>query len=969
MNWFSHAAFALLLLLVHPGAARSQDSGAAKVHAPEQVAATLHVREGYEVTLVAAEPLVQDPVAVRFDQRGRLWVVEMPDYPTGPRDGAEPAGRVRILTDDNGDGRFDSTTTFADGLLFATGVQPYRDGAFITLAGSIAYFADTDGDGVADRREVWFEGFATENEQLRANHPTLGPDGLIYVANGLRGGSIVAADGPFDARSEPLDLRTRDFCFDPEGGLWTAVAGNSQFGLTIDDYGRRVGCSNRNPAMFPPLGLDAIDRDPLLSPRDAITDIAAAADRSRVVPIADAWTTSNLHAGQFSAACGTIAPGVRSASGEWLFVCEPTGSLVQRQSLVREQSIWKSEREPHEEEFLASTDVWFRPVDLTIGPHGELFVVDMARAVIEHPDWVPQELKDRGDTWDGAGLGRLFRVHTPGAETSWTPITSAADALAALQSTTPLERELASQYFLEQGLEPSIDRLRELLRDADNPATRARVAQLLRRFDRLTGELWSELLVDSEPRVRALAVQLAEPAGEVIFELTPLADDPDPLVRRQLARTLAAVADLGEEASGALLAVAERDAQDPWMRRTIGSIHSDSVVKFLQPWLSRPSFEAGESDLAAHLIRRFARRDPSSAAETLMPRLREASQPGGTPDLPLLLRAWAQGVRDGKSSVAEQLAKLPSSVQRSLESALDTTIAAAADDETKLRTRLVAIELAALAGQAPESYRELLAAEHPPQIRAAVIPVLVRADGAWTLEYLESHLGSMTHPLRKSVVDACLQSPDRTGWLLTRIEQGDFAKTILDPATANRLRSHRDDEIRQRARDLLAPDANRQEVLQAYATAARVDGDTEAGKQLFKQHCSACHRIDEIGTNVGPDISDSRTKTPESLLEAILDPNAAIDAAYLRYSVLTDDGRILEGLLVDETADAVTLAQQEGERVSVPREQIEQLQAPGVSLMPDGFESVINVDQMRDLITYLKNWRYLDRDIPLSPTQ
>ena len=155
---------------------------------------SLVVHDGIQIEIAAHEPNVVDPVAVRFDELGRMWVVEMRDYPTGPADGEGFNGQIRVLEDLNQDGLFESATTFASELIFPTGLQPWHDGVIVTLAGSIEFMADRDGDGRCDHREVWFEGFQQGNEQLRANHPTLGPDGLIYVANGLRGGAIVAVD-------------------------------------------------------------------------------------------------------------------------------------------------------------------------------------------------------------------------------------------------------------------------------------------------------------------------------------------------------------------------------------------------------------------------------------------------------------------------------------------------------------------------------------------------------------------------------------------------------------------------------------------------------------------------------------------------------------------------------------------------------------------------------------------------------
>jgi putative membrane-bound dehydrogenase-like protein len=142
------------------------------------------------IELAAAEPQVVDPIEVRFDEQGRMWVVEMHDYPNGPAEGEPGTSLVKILEDQDGDGYFETATTLVDNLLFATGVQPWQGGAIVTLAGEVIYVEDTTGDGRADVRETWFTGFPEENSQLRANHPRLGLDNHVYIANGLRGGTI-----------------------------------------------------------------------------------------------------------------------------------------------------------------------------------------------------------------------------------------------------------------------------------------------------------------------------------------------------------------------------------------------------------------------------------------------------------------------------------------------------------------------------------------------------------------------------------------------------------------------------------------------------------------------------------------------------------------------------------------------------------------------------------------------------------
>ncbi|MFM9961866.1 MAG: PVC-type heme-binding CxxCH protein, partial [Planctomycetaceae bacterium] len=452
-----------------------------------------------QIEIVAAEPEVIDPVAIQFDEHGRLWVVELSDYPNGPEPGKPPLSRIKLLEDKDGDGRFETAHIFADKLLFATGVQPWDGGVIVTLAGEVAYFKDTDGDHKADVRETWFTGFAQANPQLRANHPTFGPDGWIYVANGLRGGNVIAVkkDWPVKGEGErgrkgegekdkaqpasspplplspspppqPVSLTGRDFKFDPLTGRHEAISGNGQFGMTFDVWGNRFVCDNRHPCRHVIFEEDFIKRCPHVAFPAVVHDVIPADDKNQVFPLTSAWTTSNLHAGTFTAACG-----VTVYTGDWLpeefrgnvFVCEPTGNLVQRAILEPDGVTFKS-RNPYQSrpdaprqekpnapltpanqsasnanpavlsrsdrstEFLASRDDWFRPVDLQNGPDGALYVVDMYRAVIEHPEWVPDELKKRPDTWLGNDKGRIYRIrpksrpHVPREDQPSAPSTS-----------------------------------------------------------------------------------------------------------------------------------------------------------------------------------------------------------------------------------------------------------------------------------------------------------------------------------------------------------------------------------------------------------------------------------------------------------------------------------------------------------------------------------------------------------------
>jgi putative membrane-bound dehydrogenase-like protein len=891
----------------------------------------------------------------------------MPDYPTGPAEGAEPQGRVKILQDLDRDGRFDIGHLFAEGLDFATGVQPYRDGAIVTVAGRIDFIRDRDGDNRGDEVTTWFRGFARENQQLRANHPTLGPDGRIYVANGLRGGQVEAVDSRFASRAQPLELRDHDFAFDPESGWWGLVPGNSQFGLSIDDFGRRIGCSNRNPAMTSLLGTDAIERDPFLISRDAILDVAAAAENSRVFPRTDAWTTSNLHSGQFSAACGVYAPGWMDQANEWMLVCEPTGYLVQRQSIHRQGSAWTATRREDNREFLASTNTWFRPVDLAPGPATSLMVVDMARAVIEHPEFMPAELKSRPDQRWGDQLGRIWQVAPSGPWPSPESLETVEQAIQWLRSPSPWMRQMASQFLLESEAELRDPLSAVVLDAAFPPPGRARAMWLLNRRQWMTDEHLNRIAIDKDARLRALAAEMSAEHPDWFETLIVLCADPDAFVRRSAANAVGRASDRPEERAEALVRAASMEGSDRWIERTVASSHGDLVASMAR----RASEQDGvSSSLLGHLIARLAIDTPATAHDVLAHVIRrdDWQRPLGG-DAIELLEAWLDGMRRGKHSVGAALKTPAISQGDALAMAFQSAADSSRDGSLSPSARARCLKLALAAGNTPPGIRDLFAEDSPPEVRAAVLAPLLRNENEWMRSYLREHLTGMSIPLRRVALGACESNTDDTTWLLNQIVEGVIPKTLIDPEMGQRLRRHPIADVAKKAEDLFRADPNRARVLSEYAASAMELGDPRLGRELFIEHCSACHHIDGVGTNVGPDISDTRTKTADALLVAVLDPNAAIDAAFVQYQVLTNDGRILDGLLIDETADSITLQQKGGARLTIARSEMERMRSPGVSLMPEGFERSLDTKAMSHLLSFLKNWRYLKTAIPgtLSP--
>ena len=172
--------------------------------------------------------------------------------------------------------------------------------------------------------------------------------------------------------------------------------------------------------------------------------------------------------------------------------------------------------------------------------------------------------------------------------------------------------------------------------------------------------------------------------------------------------------------------------------------------------------------------------------------------------------------------------------------------------------------------------------------------------------------------------------------------------------------------LRDRARKLLAaaPPEERKRVLQDYQAALDLKADARAGKELFRQHCATCHHIGDVGVDVAPDISDSRVKTAAQLLTDILNPNQAIDNNYASYTVVMQDGTVHTGIIAAETASSITLRQPENKRLELLRTDVDTMRSSGVSLMPEGLEKHLSHQQMADVISFVKNWRYLEQPIP-----
>ncbi len=447
---------------------------------PAEAAAKLVLVDGFRAELFAAEPHVVDPVEICFDEAGGIYVAEMLDYPFDPEEGNPPRSRIRFLEDADGDGKIDKATVFADRLLQVTSVLPWKGGVFAASAPDILYLQDTDGDRIADTKEVFYTGFQSRevSSESRVTNLRYGIDNWIYAANNGRPGEIRSPKFP-DKPS--VSVRGYDFRFNPVTGDFAPAAGPTQFGMSFDEWGNRFVTQNtvhlrhavlparyilRNPAYAPGSMLHYTPDDdprnsrlfPLTRPQQWRVERTAARQERY-----DATRPGRqeLIGGHFTAATGTTVY-VGDAFGEEyignVFVADANAGIVRRELLFDDGPTFRSEPRPADREFLAARDPWFRPVNLANAPDGNLYALDFYREYIEEPASIPQSIQERLqlDFYRGNNRGRIYRiVKTPPAArrvlNSGLHGAAAAELVAALEHENGWRRLTAQRLLVERG--------------------------------------------------------------------------------------------------------------------------------------------------------------------------------------------------------------------------------------------------------------------------------------------------------------------------------------------------------------------------------------------------------------------------------------------------------------------------------------------------------------------------------------
>ena len=971
-----------------------------KATEPTEAVATFRSAAGVSVQLVAAEPLVNDPVAFDWGPDGRLWVAEMRDYPDS--DDGSIRGRVKVLFDDDQDGVFDRSSIYLDGIDYPTGVKAWHDGVLVSGAPDLVFAQDTDGDLRADRRTVLYRGFTEGNQQHRANGMRWGFDNWLYLANGDSGGEIESVATGQKVRINGRDLRIR-----PDTGELETVSGQTQFGRSRDEWGNWFGGNNSNPIWHYVLKERYVRRNTHFAPpaiKQPISDFPGPA------PVFPASTTLPRfndfdRANRFTSACSPLIVRNFEDRGEEpvgagtvdAFVCEPVHNLVQRERVRREGVTFRSSRLPgeREAEFLSSTDSWFRPVMARLGPAGAIWVADMYRLVIEHPEWIPQTWQDKLDVRDGHDRGRIYRVWPRSADRRQNrPVPRMKDLsveslVASLSHRTAWRRDMAQQLLIWRNDERAVPLLRQMIVDERGIAC-IYAAHTLSALGQLDNASIVQAMTNHAGRVSVTEDQVAALCQLVALAESRLEDSPELLsktldlvaahdarntdqvahaqnrspVLLQVACSLGYVTDV--RAARALAKIASIESADPWIQSAVlSSLTEQNVGEVLREVAAMSSHATSfVRSLTAQAMALGDRATQQHAMELL------ARGADGQHGVFSDQDAWKA---DALADVIEQYRRrhqakpvdgLPDSTRKLLDHASAVARSTVTRPQTTIDTQLACLSLLRddIGNSTANRHQlvELLHTNQPTQVQAKAASVLLKQFDEDGLQPILSRWLGLSHRVRNGLLDEILSRTTLTQRML-EYSKAESIDLQLDARRRQQLMASRDDQIRAAAKKLFATSASpsaRATVVDRYATEiAGLDGDAARGRKTFERVCATCHRLSNIGYAVGPDLSPLAHKSTEFMLTAVLDPNRAVESTYVDYVLNTEDGRSATGILQSETAVSVTLLGPEAKSYTVLRNAIQEVRASGRSLMPEGLEKDVVPQQMADLLAFLRSHR------------
>jgi putative membrane-bound dehydrogenase-like protein len=900
---------------------------------PSKAAATLEVHPEFNLSLVAAEPLIHKAMNIDWDEKGRLWVSETPEYPNGrrvpnaalwrdsgslrTRQARDPEDTISILTDANGDGVMDKKHVFADKLELVTGFVFYKNGVIAATAPDIWYLEDTNGDEVADKRTKLYTGLGTADTHAVINNLRWGLDGWIYATHGYSVGMVTSPDGKKEFGRDGSGVVR----FKPDGSAFEQYSsrnGNT-WGLDVTWDGQVFWTQPTSGTVFfhtvLPEYVLAKARVPATNSYKGM--ISGQQTYPSIQWPEQAYVQIDL-VGQFTAAAGCAVYDGGAWPAKWrysYFTGEPTLNIVHQQFVTPDGVSYSTHKEAGREqtEFIRSRDLWFRPIETRVGPDGALYIVDFYNQAVIHNDTRgplhgPANAAVRPDR--DHYFGRIWRVQHKQAQKLPAASLNRRDLPSLLRAmqTHPNAQVKQTAWRLAQENFAGDPRLAKARRPMGSSVLdlyeRARVAKtpeqrrtLLETFAK-SNDNWTRSAIAAAATessaayvVDALASSRPEALTDLVTAILPSALPAD------ASRILAAVAQAPQPANSLKPVIVRAVAQ------MNGALTMDeATTTAVRTLLNDPATTAATLPIVARWDTRGAlKADAEPRAAKLLAELTTS----GTSD-------------ERRAEIAASLAAVPS--QRAATLAAIATMLTSAQSPDALKTRL-----AATLGDQPGADAD-----------AVLIDAVARTAST-------------------TLFDQVIRRPESSQALLAAMKAGRVTPAQLGPANVARLRTHPNREVRRQAGtllDALTPQTQqRADVIAALTPEVEKPGDAAKGKVLFAGACGTCHKLADVGKDVGPPLAGMGAHGRAELLRHIVDPNREVDPSFWQWHVTTKKGETLVGIVASENASSLTLRSPAGD-VEVKKEEIATRENTRLSLMPEGLDSM-GAEALRDILSFM----------------
>jgi putative membrane-bound dehydrogenase-like protein len=973
----------LLVLLALPTVANAQG------FSPEEAVKRMKVPDGLEVKLVACEPEIRQPVSMSFDDRGRLWVIQYLQYPTPaglkpvsvdqylrtvydrvpepPPRGPRGEDRITILEDTHGDGHFHKVKDFVTGLNLASGMALGYGGVFVAQPPYLLFYPDRNGDDVPDGDpEVLLTGFGMQDAHALANSLTWGPDGWLYGAQGstvtanIRG--ISFQQGIW--RYHPI---TKQFELFAEGG------GNT-WGLDFDRHGNVIAGTNYGNA----IALHQVQGGYYVKGFAKHGEL----HNPYAFGYFDHIPYKGFKGGHVT--CGGILyeGGAFPKRFDHTYIAaNPLANAIYWHVLDPFKSSFTGH---YGGDLVIANDTWFRPVDLTLGPDGSVYVADWYDKRINHVDPV--------DNWDRSN-GRIYRIQA----TDTRP-----------PSKLPLPN-LSSKELVNLLSHPNdwyVREARQLLAERRDPSVLPILRRMLleRRDELALQALWGlyvsggfgdtlaeTLLGHANPDVRAWTIRLLGDTRKVspaIREHLRLVahNDSSPTVRNQLACTCKRLP--GKDALPIVRELLQRteDVSDPQIPLLLWWAIEDKAASDREEVLNLLTSPAAWRNplIRKYMVQRLSRRYMASGSDADLgscARLLELAP--GRSDSELVLGGMEialQGRRLKRipPALSEQLARQrqsPTLVRLGLrlndDSAYRTALGLVADSSTAAGARVRFIEILGQIGK-PDSVSALLHVidnKEPSNVRLAALSALQSFSDPRIGETVLGLYPKLPAELRGRAQSLLGSRPRSTLAFLNAVDSGRINPKEVPFDQVRRFLLHRDTQIHRLVEKHWGkigqepPGEKRARIASVQHMLGTGGGDAARGKPLFEKKCAICHTLFGEGAKIGPDLTGTDRRDTPFLVTSIVDPSAVIRNEYVAYILSTTNGRILNGLISESTPKTITLVDSKTEKTTVAREDIEEIKPSPQSLMPEKILDDLDEQQIRDLLSYVQG------SGPVSPTQ